>query len=237
MNHSWPCVTCPVRDFDICRLLGGVASEESRLQQQPDWQEFQGALANENIVVRDEISEYIYILCQGWAFRFFQVHDGRKQILHILLPGDLFSAVSVFEEKLHFSVRALTDVRVNRFKRTEVKARLAGNPAISTALTQSCIAQSTYMDELLAALGQSPAEGRIAYLFLHIMKRLESRSVIQEQRYPFPLRQQHIAEITGLTSVHVSRVISAFRNRGIIDLSGGVLTVLKLAELQRLGSL
>jgi len=61
--------------------------------------------------------------------------------------------------------------------------------------------------------------------------------VIREQRYPFPLRQQHIADAVGLTPVHVSRVLSLFRERGLVVLSDGVLQVFNLPELERIGSL
>ena len=85
--------------------------------------------------------------------------------------------------------------------------------------------------------GQRSAEERIAYLFLHLMQRIAARSVIREQRYPFPLRQQHIADAVGLTPVHMSRVVSLFRERGLVELSDGVLKVFNLPELQRIGSL
>ncbi|MGZ5178647.1 MAG: Crp/Fnr family transcriptional regulator [Burkholderiales bacterium] len=84
-------------------------------------------------------------------------------------------------------------------------------------------------------LGQRSAEERVAYLFLHLTQRVAGQSVICENRYPFPLRQQHIADAVGLTPVHVSRVMSLFRDRGIIELSNGVLQVLNLSELERLG--
>jgi len=51
------------------------------------------------------------------------------------------------------------------------------------------------------------------------------------------LRQQHIADAVGLTPVHVSRVFSQLRERRILALSEGVLTVSNLAELERIGSL
>jgi CRP-like cAMP-binding protein len=86
-------------------------------------------------------------------------------------------------------------------------------------------------------LGQCSAEQRIAYLLLHLMRRIATRHVIREQRYPFPLRQQHIADAVGLTSVHVSRVFSLFRDRRIVVLSEGVLEVVDLAALERIGSL
>src|SRR5262245_46309527 len=30
----------------------------------------------------------IALICAGWAFRFIQLSDGRRQILSLLLPGD-----------------------------------------------------------------------------------------------------------------------------------------------------
>jgi CRP-like cAMP-binding protein len=90
---------------------------------------------------------------------------------------------------------------------------------------------------MIAALGLCSAEERIAYLFLHLMRRIAARNVIRGDRYPFPLRQTHIAEAVGLTPVHVSRIIGTFRDRGIADLSDGVLEVLDMCELRRLSSL
>jgi len=122
-------------------------------------------------------------------------------------------------------------------RRAEIQSRLAINPGILTALAKSCIAETEAADEMLTALGQRSAEERIAYLFLHLMRRIATRSVIREQRYPFPLRQQHIADAVGLTPVHVSRVLSLFRERGLVVLSDGVLQVFNLPELERIGSL
>lgn len=69
------------------------------------------------------------------------------------------------------------------------------------------------------------------------MRKVSDRTVIRERRFSFPLRHQHIAEFAGLTPVHVSRVIKTFRDRGLIELSGGVLAILDLPELERIGAL
>ena len=122
-------------------------------------------------------------------------------------------------------------------RRAEVQARLVINPDVLTALAKSCIAETEAADRMQTALGQYSAEERIAYLLLHLTQRIAARSVIREQRYPFPLRQQHIADAVGLTPVHVSRVLSLFRERGIVELSDGVLQVFNLPEVERIGSL
>jgi len=211
--------------------------EESHLQRDANWQHFRTIPPGTQVAARNRLSEHVFVVCGGWAFRFFQLPNGRRQILNFLLPGDLFSATSVFEEKFLFSVNALTEIQISGMRRSEFQARLAANPKILTALASACVVETQAADEMLAALGQRSAEERIAYLLLHLMQRIAARSVIREQGYYFPLRQQNIADAVGITSVHVSRIISLFRDRGIAELSDGFLRVLNLPELERLGSL
>jgi len=233
---DWPCSICPVRDAGFCAAVLGMHRQETRLRTRPDWQSFREVHPNEIVLVRQEPSEYVHVLCEGWAFHYLHLTDGRRQILRFLLAGDLFAAISFFVERLPFSVRALTQIRLSRFKREAVKEMLNTNPALSQVLSATCVEENTDAGELLLALGQRSADERIAYLFLHLIKRIKSRGVIRAQRYPFPLRQQDIAGITGVTPVHVSRVLGNLHRRGICRLSGGILEVADPAELERIGS-
>lgn len=83
-------------------------------------------------------------------------------------------------------------------------------------------------------LGRGSAEERIAYLFLHLTKRIAARNVIRDERYPIPLRQQHIANATGLTPVHVSRTLRLFREHKIVEFSSGILKVLDPPQFETL---
>ena len=56
----------------------------------------------------------------------------------------------------------------------------------------------------------------------------------QDDAFAFPLRQQHIADATGLTPVHVSRVIGKFRQAGLMEIKGRSLRILDIAELRRI---
>ena len=179
----------------------------------------------------------MFVLCTGWAYRFQQLPNGRRQILNFLLPGDLFSTATIFEEKFHFSAKAVTPIQISAFERSEIRTRLAENHDILAAVAHSCVEESHAATELTCVLGQRSAEERIAYLFLHLMRRIEARSVVRDHRYPLPLRQQHIADAVGLTPVHVSRVLGLFRDRGICVLSENVLDVLNSSELSRIGAL
>jgi CRP-like cAMP-binding protein len=236
MKSVSPCLSCPRYGLGFCDAVLGRDGERDS-DGREGWQQHRIVQAGRQIVGRHQTSPDVFVLCGGWGFRFLQLADGRRQILSFLLPGDLFSVASVFAEHLHFSVKALTAVQISAMRRTEVQTRMIRNPTIVMALAKTCAVEAEFSDEIIAALGQCSAEERIAFLLLRLMKRIASQNVIREHQYPFPLRQQHIADAVGLTSVHVSRILGVFRERGIAELSSGVLKVLNLAELQRLGSL
>ena len=228
------CVSCPNRGRGICGAVLEGASEGAQLPSQ--WQRYQVIRAGRPIVTRNDPVEEVFILCEGWAFRYLQLPDGRRQILNFLLPGDVLSCTSMFQELSSFSAMALTDIQVSRFRRADIQTFSNFNSGILAAVGQTVFAEQKHADELTATLGKRVAEERIAYLLAQLTRRIAARSVIREQRYPFPLRQQHIADAVGLTAVHVSRVVSTFRERGVIEISGGVLQVLDPVELERIGA-
>lgn len=191
--------------------------------------------AGQTIAYRNEPSEDVIVLCYGWAANIVRLSDGRKQILAIPLSGDLISTKMVFADTLHFSAEALTDVRVSRINRSDLKARLFSQRVCIEGLAQICAAEAKAADDLIVDLGRRTADERIAHLILSLTERIEKRSVIQERRYPFPLRQQDIADVLGLTPEHVSRVITKFRNAGLFEFSGGILQVHDLDALRRTG--
>jgi CRP-like cAMP-binding protein len=229
------CATCPLRPSSFCGALLDAPAQQREAFPDRLRQTFAGAGPHQTVYFRGEPSEDVYILCYGWAIGFVQLSDGRKQTLSVLLGGDLFSSRLVFEPALHFSVQALTEVRFSRINRADLKARLAASSRTFEALAKACLDESKAVENLLIDLGRRTADERIAHLILSVTERLRGRNVIREQFYPFPLRQQDIADIVGLTPQHVSRVITKFRQAGLIEISGGRLTIMNLPELERIG--
>lgn len=92
-------------------------------------------------------------------------------------------------------------------------------------------------DELATNLGRRSAEERVAYLLIYIVEQIKKREVGRDHGYPFPLRQQHIADMTGLTPVYVSRVIKIFRDSNLVEMEGGTVRILNHPKLERIGRL
>jgi CRP-like cAMP-binding protein len=230
------CVTCPNRDSGSCGTLLEAQNRTANSIQGATRPLLQVARSGEQIIARNQATQHVLVLCAGWAYRYVQLADGRRQILGFLLPGDLFSVLNLFEPQLQFAVAALTDVQVSRFERPDVRAPGTMSDRLQLILENACRDEHAGAIRLITVLGKCSAEERIAYLLTHLTRRLRARSVIRGQSYPFPLRLRHIADALGLTPVHVSRVLSHFRDRGLCVVANGVLNVLDEPGLDRLGA-
>src|SRR6185503_12278380 len=58
---------------------------------------------------------------------------------------------------------------------------------------------------------------RIAHLLCEFARRLEVAGLASEYRYELPMTQEQLADATGLTPVHVNRVLMALAREGLIE--------------------
>jgi CRP/FNR family transcriptional regulator, anaerobic regulatory protein len=233
-----PCADCTIRSTNICGVLLGAASgQEIAHCNGSDWQDHGEIRAHKNINSAGDRSDRVYVVCEGWAFRFAQLSDGRKQILAFMIPGDIITTTSPFDEHVPFSVQALTNVRYCGFDRSRLKAKLAADATVFDAWTKLVLAARQHTFGLVIDLGCRTADERIAHLILDLKLRLERRGAQVERRFVFPLSQRVIAAATGLTPEHVSRVMGSFRRAGLIENGNGFLRIVDLPRLQRIGGL
>jgi CRP-like cAMP-binding protein len=225
-----------VRDGAICRALIGKSGHALPPGPKRVTQVHQTAHAGQLIYRSGERAEGVDVVCDGWAFAFMMLSDGRRQILSFLLPGDVVATAALLKDRLGFSVQALTDLRYCRFSKSELRLQMATEPKIIDEYASICVAEKEETDQLVTDLGRRTADERIARLVLALMARLDARGMVHDHSFAFPLRQRHIADATGLTPVHVSRVIGGFRSARLIDISGRALKVLDLDELRRVSA-
>lgn len=190
------------------------------------------AAANEVIYNKGTRAD-AFAVCQGWAVCYIQLADGRRQNLAVLLPGDL-SLSTLFEERLHYSVQAVTDLRITRFTHSDVKKRLMCDANLLEFFGKTFVAEKRDIDERVVDLGRRSAEERVAHLILGLLHRITGHRIRPNHPYAFPLLQRHIADLTGLTPVHVSRVMKEFRNAGLMKLSKRLLTIPDLTMLEKI---
>ena len=159
--------------------------------------------------------------------------DGRRQTLSFLMAGDLVSVTYLLEPMMGRSVEAITPVTCRKYRRNDLKAILFQHQAVLEKLSEIWNEERAQADQLALDLGRRTAEARIARLILRLADKAEKRGMKRGSTMEFPLRQWHIADATGLTPVHVSKVLSLFRHNDLVEISDRSLKILNNNELRR----
>jgi len=227
------CVACTAYELNLCR----AAAERARSCGEPvQIDQSVHIVPARRIIYREhDMHDAVPIICSGWAASVVTLSDGSRQILSFLLAGDLVSTALLFEPRPNCLVEAITDVRYRTFKRSDLKGFLLRHPDLFDKVSKAWIEEKGRSDQLIVDLGRRTADERIARLILNLAERLGRRGMVQTEpmEMEFPLRQHHIADATGLTPVHVSKVLSEFRRNGLIKISDRSLTICDLAGFRR----
>jgi CRP-like cAMP-binding protein len=185
---------------------------------------------------RDLISEgnkprYIHLILDGWACRYKQLPDGRRQIVSLLVPGDFCDVNVGILKYMDHSIGAITRLKVAMIGPDEMSAISADHPRIAQALCWNELVMAAVQREWTLNLGLRSAYERLAHLLLELYMRLEVVGTAQNGRCDFPLTQNDLADATGLTSVHVNRTLQELRRDGLIELERKQLHILDLPGL------
>jgi CRP/FNR family transcriptional regulator len=148
--------------------------------------------------------------------------------------GDMVSTAGLLEPISGRTVEAVTEVSYWKFKRSDLKAFVFAHPDLLEMLSQTLIEERLDADQSALDLGRRSADERIGRLILRLAKRLATRGMMNGRTMEFPLRQRHIADATGLTPVHVSKMMGEFQRAELIELSDRSLTILNEPELCRI---
>jgi len=189
-----------------------------------------------HIMVREgEIPRQVFTLFSGWAFQFHLLPDGRRQIFSFLLPGDFIGAEGLINLPANYSVQSLTRVQLCGFDAQELGRVFQENVELRERINEHFYDEVSVLTGRLIDVGRRTATERIVRLILEIEQRAKSRGLVSDQTIPFPLRQTHIADALGLTSVHVNRTINALRRAGHITFRRGSMVIENRMALQEIG--
>jgi CRP-like cAMP-binding protein len=168
----------------------------------------------------------LLIVLSGWACEQRISSEDRRQIFNFIAPGD-FIDVQAAEDACDYTTIALTPLKVFDVGQMLNRDRSSADPvwARITALAQKIHRQRLY-DHLTRLVHKSAYE-RVAHMLLDLHKRLSSVGMAQGRRFTLPLTQEMLADALGITLVHVNRVLQQLRQQGLIEFSGGVVTLVR----------
>jgi len=186
------------------------------------------------IIAAGQDQAELYTLYAGWAIRCKTLPDGRRQILNILLPGDLIGLQGAMFEATAYSVEALTEVQLCLLPRRKMWSLFENMPELAFDVTWLGSREESIVDENLTSTGQRTAAERIAALIIQLYKRLNVLGMVVNGAMPFPLTQQHIADTLGLSLVHTNKSLAKLRKLGMFSQTNSTLLLSNPKALESL---
>ena len=109
------------------------------------------------------------------------------------------------------------------------------HPRLSVALWRETLMSASITREWLLNNGQRPAYNRIAHLICELLVRLEAVGLATESTFDMPVTQAELADATGMTHIHMNRVLQALRTDGLISNNKNQITVPDWQKLKEAG--
>jgi len=185
----------------------------------------------QDIVGKGQKTRYLHVFLEGWACRYVDMADGERQILACLLPGDISNRYLGPAGRFNYSVAALSHCRVAAVPAGSLAGIGAAQPNIARALWLSSLMEEAIAREWMISLGRRAALQSISHLLCEFRFRLSAVGLTVANGFEFPVTQREIADMVGMSVVHVNRILGEIRSQGLIEFGSGWMTILNLSGL------
>jgi CRP-like cAMP-binding protein len=191
--------------------------------------------AYEDLICEGDQPRSVAILTQGFACRYKTLQDGGRQIVSFHVPGDALDLQSLFIDRMDHHVGTLTESTVLLIPHEALLDLFRRLPEIGTIFWHWSLIDASIVREWVTNVGRRDAYARMAHLLCELMTRMKVAGLAPGQECQLPLTQAELGDATGISTVHVNRMLQTLRANKLILLRSGSLTILNWDELKRVG--
>lgn len=208
--------------------VGGTVSLRSgATAEDEDWAEFARSQrvktnrfeAHDVVFFEGDPAERIYELVEGAVMLYKLLPDGRRQVVEIIGPEDMFGMLAGKTYDCNAETLAPSVIRV--VERRDADTRIA----VQRHVTKRLLAQMEALHDHAVLLGRKSAFERVSSFLMRLVPNRGGPSCVgpaggkggkDECVVVLTMTRQEIADYLGLTIETVSRVISDLKRRGMI---------------------
>jgi CRP-like cAMP-binding protein len=201
-----------------------VARLERYIELSPaDLQALRGLIASEMTVQKRRdlvVDGYEYRkLCfikEGFAARYKVLRNGKRQIINVLLPGDVVGLPGSFLERATYSVIAVSDIKLQVCPLDSFVELCYRRPKFGLALAWLAVQEATINAEHIIDMGRRTSIERLARFLLEIHSRLAVVGRATHKSFDLPFSQEVLSDALGLSVPHLNRTFARLRTDGML---------------------
>jgi CRP-like cAMP-binding protein len=175
------------------------------------------------------------LLIEGFMCRYLDDRRGLRQLVAIHVPGDFLDLHAFPLKTLDHDVATLTGATAAIVPHSELEAIANDMPVLTRKLWFSTLLDAAIHRAWLFRLGRLDATARLAHFLCETNARLVSAGLSDGRRFALGLTQADLAEICGLTTVHVNRVMRQLREEQLCVFRSSLVEILDPEKLTALG--
>jgi CRP-like cAMP-binding protein len=157
------------------------------------------------------------ILLKGYACRYKLAANGARQIVSFHVQGDILDLQHLHLETADHHVQAITGAEVAWVSKADLRTLARERPQLAEAMWRDSLIDASIFREWVLNVGRRDAKSRIAHMLCEFMVRCEAVGLLKGNAFDLPLTQEQIADATGLTPVHVNRMLKALTDEGVLE--------------------
>ena len=185
----------------------------------------------EEVIVAGKSDRTLFVILDGFACRYRLLSDERRQVLNVVLPGDIAGAPDSSFESALYSVRAITDLWASPVEFGGVMDLLRRHPKLAAKMFWLFSCEAAIYAERLITVGRRTALNRVAHFLLELLTRLQMVGLGDERSFRLPVSQALIADALGLTVPYVNQVLRSLREDNLVCIEDKVVTINDVAAL------
>jgi CRP-like cAMP-binding protein len=167
------------------------------------------------VVDGDEFRKLCFVR-EGYAVRYKLLRNGKRQILNVILPGDIVGIPGSFFEKAIYSVSAVTDIAMNVCTIDAYVQLCYRRPQFALALTWIAVQEATTYAEHIIDIGRRTPIERLSHFLLELHARLRIVRCAEAASFTLPFSQEVMADVLGLSVPHLNRMMQRLRSEKLI---------------------
>ncbi len=167
---------------------------------------------------QEDTAEHLYLLAEGRVKMGQVTEDGQQVTMRMIVPGQLFGGMAVLGGTASYpvSAEAIEASKALAWKGEQLYELARRDPGLGLQMTQLMFAHLQEMQARFRELATERVERRVARALLRLASQA-GRKVKEGLLIDLPLSRQEIAEMTGTTLFTVSRLLSEWERRGMIE--------------------
>ncbi|TIO90612.1 MAG: Crp/Fnr family transcriptional regulator, partial [Mesorhizobium sp.] len=183
-------------------------------------------VAGEDLVAEGSRPTFSTLIVDGIAARYKVLEDGGRQFTALHVAGDFVDLHAFLLKTMDHGIVALSPCHIIAAEHSKLREITEKAPHLTRLLWLDTLVDGAIHREWIVAMGRRSKTAHLAHLICELFVRLQAVKKTRVMSFNLPLSQAELADVLGLSVVHMNRVIGTLRRMNVINWTNHLIDIL-----------